>query len=64
MHSGKMFEEGKKEAYVDCYHIIEQFVKEKDGFIKHADSDGTVMEYCPIDALQALGIYILGRLGS
>lgn len=64
MHTGKMYEEGKKEAYLDCYHIIEQFVKEKDGFIKHVDQNGNMMEYCPIDSLQAVGIFLIGKLGS
>ena len=59
MHSGKMYEAGKADAYKECYRLLQSIMTEKEGFIKKTNTDGLTIEYCPDYILRALGLTLM-----
>lgn len=62
MHSGKMYESGKADAYKECFKMIGVVLKDKEDFIKHVNTDGQTIEYCPDYVLKALAAAIMTKI--
>lgn len=62
MHSGKMFEAGKKEAYEEVYRLVEMLAREKEGVVRHVDANGNMTEYIPLETLRVLGMTLMSKM--
>ena len=64
MHSGKLYEAGRSDAFKECFNTITNIVKDKEGVIKHVNEYGKVQEYVPLDVIRAYGFTLLALSGD
>lgn len=64
MHSGKLYEAGRADAFKECFNTITNLVKDKEGVIKHVGEDGLIHEYLPLDVVRAYGFTLLALSGD
>lgn len=64
MHTGKMYEAGRADAFKECFNAITNIVKDKDDIVKFVGSDGKPTEYIPLDVIRAYGFTLLALSGD
>lgn len=60
MHSGKMYEAGKQDAFKECFDLLSKLMNEREGFITKVGSDGVIHDYMPVDTVRAYAYVLLG----
>ena len=64
MHTGKMYNAGREDAFKECFNLIAKLCKDKDGIVNFVDSDGKPREYIPLDVIRAYGFTLLALSGD
>jgi hypothetical protein len=64
MHTGKMYNAGREDAFEECFDLIAKLCKDKDGIVNFVDSDGKPREYVPLDVIRAYGFTLLALSGD
>ena len=64
MHTGKMYNAGREDAFKECFNLIAKLCKDKDGVVKFVDSEGKPREYVPLDVIRAYGFTLLALSGD
>lgn len=64
MHTGKMYNAGREDAFKECFNLIAKLCKDKDGIVNFVDSDGKPREYVPLDVIRAYGFTLLALSGD
>lgn len=64
MHTGKMYNAGREDAFKECYSLIAKLCKDKNGIVNFVDSDGKPREYVALDVIRAYGFTLLALSGD
>lgn len=64
MHTGKLYEAGRVDAFKECFNAITNIVKDKEGVVNFVGSDGKPTEYLPLDVIRAYGLTLLALSGD
>lgn len=64
MHTGKMYNAGREDAFKECFNLIAKLCKDKDGIVNFVGSDGKPREYVPLDVIRAYGFTLLALSGD
>lgn len=64
MHTGKLYEAGRTEAFKECFNAISNIVKDKEGIVKFVGPNGEPTEYLPLDVIRAYGLTLLALSGD
>ena len=64
MHTGKMYNAGREDAFKECFHLIAKLCKDKESIVKFVGSDGEPTEYIPLDIIRAYGFTLLALSGD
>lgn len=64
MHTGKLYEAGRTDAFKECFDAISNIVKDKEGVVKFVGPNGEPTEYLPLDVIRAYGLTLLALSGD
>lgn len=64
MHTGKLYEAGRTDAFKECFDAISNIVKDKEGVVKFVGPTGEPTEYLPLDIIRAYGLTLLALSGD
>lgn len=64
MHTGKLYEAGRTDAFKECFDAISNIVKDKEGVVKFVGPTGEPTEYLPLDVIRAYGLTLLALSGD
>ncbi len=64
MHTGKLYDAGRTEAFKECFNAISNIVKDKEGVVKFIGPTGEPTEYLPLDVIRAYGLTLLALSGD
>lgn len=56
--TGKAYNQGRRDAFKECYDLLSEIMKKRDGFVNHV-GNGKVKDYCPCEDLRTLGLTLL-----